>query len=79
MRGRGSLPMKTVSEFWQKLKARKRDRDLTIKRILTIIGPTLVIISGLRHLNSDFAFWSFMIAASICVILAALVLLILKR
>lgn len=71
-----------MSEFWQELKARKRDRDLTIKRILTIIGPTLVIISGLRHLNSDnsdFAFWSFMIAASACLILVDLVLIILKR
>ena len=72
--------MKTMSEFWQELKARKRDRKVTINRILGgIIGPTLVIISGLRHLNSDFAFWSFMIAASICLILVALILIILKR
>lgn len=71
--------MKTMSEFWQELKARKRDWKLTVKRILTIIGPTFVIIAGLRELNYNFAFWSFMIAASACLILVDLVLLILKR
>ena len=74
------MPMKITSEFWQELKARKRDRKVTITRILGgIIGPTFVIIAGLRNLNLNFTFWSFMIVASICLILINLVLLILKR
>ena len=74
------MPMKITSEFWQELKARKRDRKVTITRILGgIIGPTIVIIAGLRNLNFNSAFWSFMIAASTCLILIALVLLVLKR
>lgn len=73
------MPMKITSEFWQELKARKRDRKVTITRILGVISPTLVIIASLRNLNLNFTFWSFMIVASICLILINLVLLILKR
>ena len=74
------MPMEITSEFWQELKARQRDRKVTITRILGgIIGPTFVIIAGLRNLNFNSAFWSFMIAASTCLILIALVLLVLKR
>ena len=74
------MPMKITSEFWQELKARKRDRKVTITRILGgIIGPTFVIIAGLRNLNLNFTFWSFMIVTSICLILINLVLLVLKR
>lgn len=71
--------MKTMSEFWQEWKARQRDRKVTITRILGVISPTLVIIASLRNLNLNFTFWSFMIVASICLILINLVLLILKR
>lgn len=73
------MPMKITSEFWQELKARKRDRKVTITRILGVISPTLVIIASLRNLNLNFTFWSFMIVASICLILINLVLLVLKR
>ncbi|EDN00645.1 hypothetical protein BACCAP_01411 [Pseudoflavonifractor capillosus ATCC 29799] len=73
------MPMKITSEFWQELKARQRDRKVTITRILGVISPTLVIIASLRNLNLNFTFWSFMIVASICLILINLVLLILKR
>ena len=73
------MPMKITSEFWQELIARQRDRKVTITRILGVISPTLVIIASLRNLNLNFTFWSFMIVASICLILINLVLLILKR
>ena len=88
------MPMKTMSEFWQELKARKRDWKLTVTRLLGIATGLILSVPNLYDLHHFcglapefqawypqwyFPFQIFIIAAGICLIPINLVLLILKR